>query len=82
MAKVYDWDHERTKRGKPPMLPKPARCQPEPPAHTVDGDDAFACEKCGAIYFGLVMRGKVFGILCSGCGTLRSIRQILTEGGL
>lgn len=82
MAKVYDWNHERGKRNRAPVLDLPAACQPEQPRHTKDGDDAFACGDCGAVYFGLVHRGKVLGILCSGCGSLRSIRQILTEGGM
>jgi hypothetical protein len=81
MAKKYNWDAERAKRGLPPNLPLAARCQPESPAHTRDGDEAFACGECGAIYYSLVLRDKELGVLCAGCGSFREIRRTLTEAG-
>lgn len=84
-AKVYNWEHERAMRNLPPVLPLSARCEPESPAHTRDGDDAFSCSGdtgCGAIYYSLVLRDGRLGLLCSGCGALREIQRILTEAGL
>lgn len=77
-AEVISLEVERAKRGLPPVLELPARCAPETPRHAREGDFAYFCEDCGAIYWSLLERGeRNIGLVCAGCGAFRPLYELL-----
>ena len=80
-ARVYDWAAEREKRGAQPVMGL-GRTAPNAPRHSQEGDDAFACNSCGALYYSIVLRAGKLGLICYGCGEVHDFRQILTEAGI